>query len=107
MDAFWWEWLIPASFAVLGCVFLSGHGAGLIAGYNTMPPSERKKYDKRALCRFTGKMMFYLGGCAALIVISDRLPNNALFVVGLVLLFVGVIFMIGYANTGGRFRKED
>jgi len=107
MDIFWWEWLIPASFVVLGCVFLSGHGAGLISGYNTMPPSERKKYDKRALYRFMGKMMFYVGGCLALMVISDRLPSKALFVVSMVALFVGVIFMVGYANTGHRFRKED
>ena len=107
MDIFWWEWLIPASFAVLGCVLLSGHGAGLIAGYNTMPPSERKKYNKRALCRFMGKMMFYVAGCAALIVISDRLPSKTLFVVSIVAIFVGVVFMIVYANTGDRFRKED
>lgn len=106
MNGFWWELLIPATFIVLGCVFLSGRGAGLIAGYNTMPPSKRKKIDKRALCRFTGKMMFYVAGCLALMFIGDRLPSKALFVVGLVLLFIGVVFMLGYANTGRRFERE-
>lgn len=106
MVGFWWELLIPAAFVVLGCVFLSGHGAGLIAGYNTMPPSKRKNYDERALCRFTGKMMFYVAGCLTLMFIGDRLSSKALFVEGLVLLFVGVVFMLGYANTGGRFLKD-
>ena len=42
MHGIFWELLVPAAFAVLGCVFLSGHGAGLIAGYNTMRRTERE-----------------------------------------------------------------
>ncbi|MCM1300807.1 MAG: DUF3784 domain-containing protein [Alistipes senegalensis] len=106
MNGFWWELLIPATFIVLGCVFLSGRGAWLIAGYNTLPPSKRKKYDRRALCRFTGKMMFYVAGCLALMFIGDRLSSKALFVISMVSLFIGVVFMVGYANTGHRFERK-
>ena len=106
MNSLLWESLIPIAFIVLGCVFLSGRGAGLIAGYNTMSPAERERYDKRALCRFTGKMMFYVAGCLALMFIGDYLSSKALFVVSLVALFIGVFFMLGYANSGGRFLKK-
>ena len=106
MNTLLWELLIPISFIVLGCVFLSGRGAGLIAGYNTMPRAERERYDKRALCRFTGKMMFYVAGCLILMFIGDYLPSTMLFVISLVALFIGVFFMLGYANTGGRFLKK-
>lgn len=106
MHGIFWELLVPAAFAVLGCVFLSGHGAGLIAGYNTMRRTEREKYDERALCRFMGKMMFYVAGCILTMLAGDYLPSKALFAIGSVLLFAGVVFMLVYVNTGGRFLKK-
>ena len=43
-------------FLVLGiCLFL-GKGAWLIAGYNTMPPEEKRRYDKKKLCRAAGSL---------------------------------------------------
>lgn len=31
----WVSWVMLVIFAVLSVIFLSGHGSGLIAGYNT------------------------------------------------------------------------
>lgn len=98
--------LVPALFVLLGCLFLSGRGAGWIAGYNTMPLAEREKYDERKICRFMGWMMFYIAGCVALWEIGEHLSNKGLFAAGLILLVAGIGFMFIYANTGNRFLKR-
>ncbi|PID23166.1 hypothetical protein CSV61_01530 [Sporosarcina sp. P3] len=52
--------LIMVGFIGLGIMFMNGKGAMIIAGYNTMSPVEKEKYDEVALCKFMGKMMFAL-----------------------------------------------
>ncbi|WP_418992239.1 DUF3784 domain-containing protein [Alistipes sp.] len=99
--------LIAGGILVLfGILFLTGHGAGLIAGYNTLPEKERERYDKRALCRFMGKFMFYAAACVALIGADDLLPGKGLALAGGIWLTIGVVFMLVYANTKGRFLKK-
>ncbi len=49
-----------------------------------------------------GKMMFYVAGCILTMLAGDYLPSKALFAIGSVLL----VFMLVYANTGGRFQKN-
>lgn len=106
MNSLLWESLIPTSFIVLGCVFLSGRGAGLIAGYNTMPRTERERYDKRALCRFMGWLMLYIAVCTALFCADELWPRKGLALVGYIWLPIGIVCAIIYANTGGRFLKN-
>ena len=50
----WMLWVIFAFFAVNSIVLLSGHGANLIAGYNTASKEEKNKYDTKKLCRVVG-----------------------------------------------------
>ena len=50
----WLIWIIAAVFAVISAVLLSGHGAGLIAGYNTASAEEKAKTDEKKLCRVMG-----------------------------------------------------
>ena len=106
MHGIFWELLVPAAFAVLGCVFLSGHGAGLIAGYNTMRRTEREKYDERALCRFMGWLMLYIAVSTALFCSDGLWPGKRLSLVGRIWLPIGIVCAIIYANTGGRFQKN-
>ena len=47
-------WVLIALSAILSIVLLSGHGADLIAGYNTASEAEKRKYDEKKLCRVTG-----------------------------------------------------
>lgn len=47
--------IIIMLFIFLGTVFISGRGAFLIAGFNTLPQEEQDKYDTVALCKFMGK----------------------------------------------------
>lgn len=56
-------------FFLIGFLFYrsDGRAAGLLSGYNTKSPEERRKHDEKALCRDYGKrMMFwavpFLGG---------------------------------------------
>lgn len=55
--------VIAALIALLGVLLFTGHATGLIAGYNTLPEEERARYDKRALGRFMGRVMFVVAGC--------------------------------------------
>lgn len=50
-------WIVVALFAILSAVLLSGHGANLIAGYNTASEAEKKRYDEKKLCRVLGAGM--------------------------------------------------
>ena len=48
------EWILFAVFAVLSIVHLTGHGAFLIAGYNTAGKKRQAQYNKKKLCRVMG-----------------------------------------------------
>lgn len=96
---------VIALFIVLGIVFLSGRGADLIAGYNTMAEEEKAKYDERALCRFMGKLMLSLAACWAVSAAGLLLERMAFFWAGFALFAVAIVFALIYANTGGRYKR--
>ena len=50
----WGLWVVFAVFLILSIVLLTGHGANLIAGYNTASKQEKARYDEKKLCRVTG-----------------------------------------------------
>ncbi len=91
---------------VLGAVLFSGRGAFLIAGYNTMPKSERAKYDVKRLCRGVGKLLFAIAGCWVLIALSAVFDSAALYWCGLGLTLAVAIGGIVYMNTGNRYKNE-
>ncbi len=97
--------LVIGLFIVLGIFFINGKGSFLIAGYNTMPPEEKEKYNTVALCKFMGKMMFALSFSMVFWVISEAYEIDWLFYVGLVLFIAIVVFMLVYVNTKNRFKK--
>ncbi|MFR3274301.1 MAG: DUF3784 domain-containing protein [Collinsella phocaeensis] len=65
--------IFALAFLVLSIPLLAGRGSWLVAGYNTMTPSQRAQYDERKLCRATGCMLlgvsiaFSLMACAAVL----------------------------------------
>ena len=98
--------LISRSLIGLSIPLLMGKGTGLIAGYNTMSPEEKKRYDGPALARFTGKILLVIG--------LATLPYGVgIFCFGLEwLTWVYLTVVIGlsvfaaiYCNTGNRFKK--
>lgn len=92
-------------FLLLGIVFSKGKGAFLIAGYNTLSDSEKEQYNETELCKFMGKMMYGFCFCILLLLLSDFLEIQMLFIVGIVLFIALIIFLIVYTNTGNRFKK--
>lgn len=95
-----------ALLVILGIVFSMGKGVSLIAGYNTMSPKEKGKYDTAALCKFMGKMMFALAFSMLFWILSAAYETNWLFALGLVLFIGIVVFTVIYVNTGNRFKKQ-
>lgn len=91
-------------FIILGIVLYSGRGSSLIAGYNTMPKEERKRYDEVALSKFMGKMMFALSFSMVFWALSSLFDIDWLFIIGLILFISIVVAMLVYMNTGNRFK---
>lgn len=93
-------------FVVMGGFLLAGRGAWLIAGYNTLPKKERERYDQRALCRFLGKLMLYCAACMVMMGADELWPGEGLWLAATLLLVIGAVGAVIYANTGGRFLKK-
>ena len=50
----WIVWMIGILFLFISLILISGHGANLIAGYNTAGRDEKNRYDTKKLCRVVG-----------------------------------------------------
>lgn len=94
-------------FIALGIYLLQGKGGWLIAGYNTMSPEEKEKYDEADLCKATGKLILAIAFTLALITAGELCESNALIVAGVVLMIIFIIFGVIYINTGERFKKKN
>jgi len=92
--------LIPAIF------LLNGRGASLIAGYNTLSPARQANYDKKALCRFVGRLLIVI--CVCMVGVWAGMHSGASWLIwlGITLMIVLPIAGAIYANIGGRFLKE-
>lgn len=104
-------WIVSGLFLLLSLLLISGHGAWLIAGYNTASAEEKKKSDEKKLCRAVGVFMLILAlGIAALALCSlldeaGKLSPEAMKTVQAVfflLVFLGSGFLIWFANTKCR-----
>ncbi|MDL2232110.1 DUF3784 domain-containing protein [Ruminococcaceae bacterium OttesenSCG-928-L11] len=82
----WIIWIVLAFFVLLTVVFLTGHGAKLIAGYNTSGEEEKSKYDEKKLCRVTGVGMLVV----TIFVFAMAVGNNVL-PAATAYVFVGVV----------------
>ncbi len=71
------DWIAYVGFAifmVIAIVLISGHGSGIIAGYNTASREKKAKYDEKKLCRTTGIGMLVI----AVLILSMQLLENIL-----------------------------
>jgi hypothetical protein len=99
--------VVGLAVAGAGAAMLTGRGAFLIAGYNTMSKARKEKYDEKALCRFTGKIMLPIGLLTPFVAISGIFGAAAWFGFVYTAVVSGlVIFAVTYVNTGDRFRKR-
>lgn len=96
---------IALLFLLLGLFLSKGKGAFLLAGYNTLPPKEKAKYDELAVCLFMSKVMYGLSFSLFLWGLSALFEITILFIIGSALFVSIVIFTLVYVNTGERFKK--
>ena len=96
---------VAALFILLGVLFACGKGAGLIAGYNTLSPREKEKYDQKKLCKSMSKLMFALGACFVVASLGEVFHVRALYWIGLGLFLAVTIVGVIRMNTGDRCRK--
>jgi len=92
-------------FIMLGIIFRTGRGASLIAGYNTMSEADKAAYDRRALLKFMGYMMFFLSFSLILSLIGELYQLKYLIYAGFLMFFITIIFIVIFMNTGNRFKK--
>lgn len=56
----WIIWIVFVIFVILSAILLFGHGANLIAGYNTSSKEEKAKYNEKKVCQVTGAGMMVI-----------------------------------------------
>ena len=100
------ELAVTALFVGLGVLFSKGKGAFLIAGYNTMSKEKKARYDKNALCRFMGRLMFALAACWVPVALGAVLDVDWLYGAGIAAYLIVIAAGLIYANTGHRFQKK-
>lgn len=89
---------MTGSFVLLGVVFASGKGTGLIAGYNTATAEEKANYDKKKLCKAMSRLMFALAGCWLVTASSEIFKKIALLWIGLALFLIVTVVGAVYVN---------
>lgn len=95
----WVIWVVFAIFAIVSIVLLTGHGANLIAGYNTASDEEKSKYDTKKLCRVVGTGMALIALMILIMAVGEAVLPAAFAYVFLVVTVIDCIAIIILANT--------
>lgn len=102
----WAPWLVLAGLAIIAIILLSGHGSGLIAGYNTKSAEEKAKYDKVKLARVTGAgLVVIILMMLIMILFEDVLPSFSIAIVLAVI--VADVIAINVAAKKLCMKKKD
>lgn len=92
---------------IFGLVLCAGHGADLIAGYNSFPASERAKWDEKALCRATGIFLLLMVGCIEFTGVCAVLGEKTPMWGGMLLIIPLTVGYLLYVNKSKRFKREN
>lgn len=96
------DWVLLAVvviFAVISIVLLTGHGANLIAGYNTASEEEKNKYDRKKLCRTVGGGMSMITILILVMAIWESVLPAYFSTVFLVVTLIDIGVMLVLMNT--------
>ena len=92
---------------VFGLVLCAGHGADLIAGYNSLPAAERANWNEKALCRATGIFLLLMVGCIELTGAGAVLGEETLTWGSFALIIVLTVAYLIYINKSRRFKRGN
>lgn len=96
--------LLAIGFIVIGVLIMKGN-LSLLAGYNTMSKREREKYDRVALGRFVGIIIFVIAVCLIIMGVNSFLQISDLTYLAIFTIVALAIFAVIFANTSKRFKK--
>lgn len=95
----WLIWIVFAILALISIVLLTGHGAGLIAGYNTAGKEEKVKYDEKKLCRITGIGMSVITVLVLIMATWEEVLPAKFGYISLAIILIDCVVMIVLMNT--------
>lgn len=90
---------------IIGLVLLSGHGAMMIAGYNTATKEKREKINEKALCKAVGIFVIAIGVIIGLIIPAAYWSIAWLVYALMALIIISSILLLIYINKSKRFKK--
>ena len=96
------DWIVWVGFAVLAfvsIVLLTGHGAGLIAGYNAASKEEQSKYDEKKLCRVVGAGLSVIALLVLVMAIGEEILPAAFAYIFLAVTLLDCVVIIILMNT--------
>ena len=94
---------VGALITFLSIILLTGRGAFLVAGYNTMPKEKKALYDAPAMSKFAGKIALPIGILTVLA--GFFLAALWFWIIYAAIVLALVVFALVYSNTGNRFKK--
>lgn len=98
--------IAAAAFATLGILLFNGKCLALVTAYFAAAPKQREAYDKVALGRFAGGLMFFFAGCLLLLMMGIVLEIRWISIAVIALTITGGLAAAIYANTGHRFKRQ-
>lgn len=99
--------IISILFFIFAIALSKGKGASILTGYNSMSASDKVQYDEVALCKFMAKIMYGVSFSILMMALGEFLENQALLIIGIVLLVIFIIFSLVYSNTKDRFIRKE
>lgn len=93
------RWILFAVVPILSLIWLSGHGSGMIAGYNTMPDKEKENYNVKRLCRTVGGGVAILDILVIILVEFEKILPDYLSAIVAAAVLADIVAMLILADT--------
>ena len=95
----WILWAVFIVFAATSIALLSGHGANMIAGYNTASKEEKNKYNTKKLCRVTGAGMAVIAILILVMAVGEAVLPASFAYMFFAITIIDCVTVIVLANT--------
>ena len=95
----WVMWIVLIIFIIMTIIFLSGHGANLVAGYNTASEEEKQKYNAKKLSQVVGAGFAVITVMIFVMTLWETILPAWIAYVFLIIVIIDCIAMIVLAST--------
>ena len=95
----WVIWVVGIILAIFSIILLTGHGANLIAGYNTASKEKKDKYNAKRLSRVFGSGIAVITGLVFVMGIFENVLPASFAAISLIIVMIDIVIMLVIANT--------